>query len=439
MTSSTRLTQFSPVFPVADLARALAHYASLGFATAAYEGGPDYGFAERDGVSLHLSAEIGGSATSGVAYLYVEDADALYREWSGPGAQGVTRRPVDTPYLLREGVHHDPDGNLIRFGSPLPDEQVRLRTHLENTYGIEISQLVALDSAVFRADRRDGASWVVRQFGSSRPIQATRGDAEILGFLAAQDFPAERLAATESVSEFDGKSVLVTQFVPPVPREERKAAIRAAGGLRYIGELLGQLQTLPEAPSAATRPGGAWHHLADGGPAQEISAGLRMLDDAIGLVSPHESDLFAALRAEVASLDAGDDLPRALIHPDFVLPNMVASSDHGLTIVDWAGAGSGPRLWSLAFLLFAEGAKNLGRVDLVLAGYGLHVQLEPEEWRRLPGMARARPVLLAAWAFSHGRRTLAETVREVAEVGELAEQVGDRAKATGATQARLHR
>ena len=56
MSPPTRLNRFAPIFPVADLRRALAHYGSLGFETLAYEGGDDYGFAERDGVGLHLAA-----------------------------------------------------------------------------------------------------------------------------------------------------------------------------------------------------------------------------------------------------------------------------------------------------------------------------------------------------------------------------------------------
>jgi hypothetical protein len=30
-----------------------------------------------------------------------------------------TGAPVDTDYGLREGWHIDPDGNLLRFGSPI--------------------------------------------------------------------------------------------------------------------------------------------------------------------------------------------------------------------------------------------------------------------------------------------------------------------------------
>ncbi len=116
-----QLRSFSPIFPVRDLAAALAHYAALGFRTFAYEGGDQYGFASRDGVDLHLSAHAGPDFRPASAYLYVRDADALYEEWSRPGLAGHTHPVGPTDYKLREGSHVDPDGNLIRFGSPMPD------------------------------------------------------------------------------------------------------------------------------------------------------------------------------------------------------------------------------------------------------------------------------------------------------------------------------
>ena len=117
-----QLRRFSPIFPVRDLGAALAHYAALGFDTLAYDGGDGYGFADRDGVGLHLAADPEkDTACSGSAYLYVRDADALYEEWTRPGIAGHTHPPGPTPYKLREGSHVDPDGNVIRFGSPIEE------------------------------------------------------------------------------------------------------------------------------------------------------------------------------------------------------------------------------------------------------------------------------------------------------------------------------
>ncbi|MFZ0249894.1 MAG: MarR family transcriptional regulator, partial [Acidimicrobiales bacterium] len=110
-----RFRQFSPIFPVRDLAAALAHYTSLGFKSFPDEGGAHYGFANRDGLSIHLALEQEHAPAS--AYLYVRDADAVFEEWSQPGIGGLTRPVRLMPYGLREGSHIDPDGNTIRFGS----------------------------------------------------------------------------------------------------------------------------------------------------------------------------------------------------------------------------------------------------------------------------------------------------------------------------------
>ena len=113
---------FSPIFPVRKLDTALNHYSSLGFDAFPYEDGDEYGFANREGIGLHLAADPGhDQAHAASTHLYVRDADALYKEWSRPGIAGTTRPVGPTDYGLREGSHTDPDGNLIRFGSPVEE------------------------------------------------------------------------------------------------------------------------------------------------------------------------------------------------------------------------------------------------------------------------------------------------------------------------------
>jgi hypothetical protein len=90
----SRFSSFSPVFPVRDLRRALAHYASLGFEVKSYDDG--YGFADRDEVSLHLSLDEGHGPEAdhqhvGTAYLYVEDADALWSPGPVPSSSAPGR------------------------------------------------------------------------------------------------------------------------------------------------------------------------------------------------------------------------------------------------------------------------------------------------------------------------------------------------------------
>lgn len=109
----------APIFPVRDLDTALEYYARLGFSTRAYEGG-GYGFATADGIELHLGTvpdDAGLGRAS--AYLFVEDADALAALWSAAGVE--VHPPQDTEWGQHEGAIVDPDGNVIRFGSPTAD------------------------------------------------------------------------------------------------------------------------------------------------------------------------------------------------------------------------------------------------------------------------------------------------------------------------------
>lgn len=118
---ATSLRKFAPGFPVSDLAVSLAHYARLGFETSEYTGdgaAGGYGIARRDAVELHLGiVPTGRTLSPATAYLFVDDADGLAAEWLEAGAD--VRSPEDTPWGKREAVMIDPDGNIIRFGSPL--------------------------------------------------------------------------------------------------------------------------------------------------------------------------------------------------------------------------------------------------------------------------------------------------------------------------------
>jgi catechol 2,3-dioxygenase-like lactoylglutathione lyase family enzyme len=101
----------SPVLPVTDLDRALAHYATLGFRTSRHD--DTYGFAAWAGLELHLAVDPDRSGVE--VFLHVPDADAVAAAWAGDG----TTPPTDRPWHVREGSHVDTDGNLLRFGSPL--------------------------------------------------------------------------------------------------------------------------------------------------------------------------------------------------------------------------------------------------------------------------------------------------------------------------------
>lgn len=110
------LRSAAPVFSTPDVLAWLEHYRTLGFAVEAHD--EQYGFASLGPVELHVShnPEHDPRITAGCAYLDVNDADALWRQWSTTSG-GKNVEPVDTDYGTREGAHIDPDGNLLRYGS----------------------------------------------------------------------------------------------------------------------------------------------------------------------------------------------------------------------------------------------------------------------------------------------------------------------------------
>lgn len=119
--SEPKFERAVPVLPVRDLAAALDRYRRLGFVVREYEGDAAYAFADRDGVSLHLSEwnELDPHRSGVVVYHYVSDADAVHAQWTASGVDGRFGEPTDTEYGMREFGYVDPDGTLHRVGSPL--------------------------------------------------------------------------------------------------------------------------------------------------------------------------------------------------------------------------------------------------------------------------------------------------------------------------------
>jgi catechol 2,3-dioxygenase-like lactoylglutathione lyase family enzyme len=109
----------APIFPVRDLDTSLAYYARLGFSIRAYGGG-GYGFAVADGVELHLGVVSDvGVLGRGSAYLCVDDSEAVAARWRAAGI--AVHEPQDTEWGQHEGAVVDPDGNVIRYGSPMTE------------------------------------------------------------------------------------------------------------------------------------------------------------------------------------------------------------------------------------------------------------------------------------------------------------------------------
>jgi hypothetical protein len=112
------LQSAAPIFPTSDLGVMRAHYEALGFEVRLHREG--YATAARDAVRIHFHQSPAGESppAPGAAYLAADDAEALHAEWRRAGV-GETSDLFDPGFGVWEAAHTDPDGNLLRFGSPL--------------------------------------------------------------------------------------------------------------------------------------------------------------------------------------------------------------------------------------------------------------------------------------------------------------------------------
>jgi hypothetical protein len=109
------LLSLAPILSTADMDRMADHYQKLGFVVSLH--GDDYATASRDGFNLHFHKD--DTPPTGAVYFAVDNAEALHAEWTA-AAVGETTDLFDPGFGVWEAAHTDPDGNIIRFGSPLP-------------------------------------------------------------------------------------------------------------------------------------------------------------------------------------------------------------------------------------------------------------------------------------------------------------------------------
>jgi uncharacterized glyoxalase superfamily protein PhnB len=117
MTGTWLITGFEPIFKVANVTRSAAWYERAGFETSFHD--DTYAFAHRDrDLTIHLAQAAGDEPPGhGSLYIHCQDADRVAEEWRQAGIE--VHGPRDEDYGKREGSITDPDGNVVRFGSPI--------------------------------------------------------------------------------------------------------------------------------------------------------------------------------------------------------------------------------------------------------------------------------------------------------------------------------
>lgn len=304
-------------------------------------------------------------------------------------------------YLLDSGV---PEPCPMEGPRLWHSDCVRLRAVVDDVADVvgavaeSLGQAVSLggelDVDVYRL-HRDGSEpdrpdVVARVFGADVERAVLDAAANVLQRLAGTQFPAERCASADPVLPIGGgRHLLVTEYVEASP---------AAHPAFVLAWCVGLLSRLASRPGDDLPAGGGWHRLGPT-PSHEIDAALALG----GQVGTSVAEVVDTL----ADADDGAGLPEALIHADLTPPNAVPQGDRPPVIIDWVGVGRGPRIWPLAFLLYAAGPRGARRAFDRYAG---SIALSEEERSRLPAVMIARPLTLDLWSVAHERMTAHQAI-----------------------------
>jgi uncharacterized glyoxalase superfamily protein PhnB len=121
------IRQIVPLFFTTNIPATLAYYKDkLGFeCLGTWQDPPIYAFVARDHCAIHFRCAEPPTANPDKyedelldAYIYVENADALYGGYAANGVE-FARGLGDMPWNSREFVVKDCDGRLLAFGSNL--------------------------------------------------------------------------------------------------------------------------------------------------------------------------------------------------------------------------------------------------------------------------------------------------------------------------------
>jgi Ser/Thr protein kinase RdoA (MazF antagonist) len=276
-----------------------------------------------------------------------------------------------------------------------------LRSYLERHYNIKIVNFSRLDRGVYRIDRDVAPSWVVRIFPEERPSKLAVEDAEILRYLESEKFPAETCATSNATPSPRGRSLLLTKFVSGVKPEKNVET------LTKFGDLIGQIFNLHEQNDSMKRPAGSLHHysLSGGYPKTEIDTAISWLEETEEKFSVVNATLHKSLKEQLVNVDDLHDLPSAFLHPDPVMKNLIQTPENNLVLIDWTGAGTGPRLSSIAVLIWSSALTGSGWspefVDAVVEGLNRRIVIQESELEYLHDAIMIRQLVFAAWRYRH--------------------------------------
>ncbi len=280
-------------------------------------------------------------------------------------------------------------------------ELVKQHYHL---VGISLHRLRS-DSGkcIYRIEQSDTQSRIVRLAPASEHT-ALYELANVLTFLEEQGYPAERIVQTTegtACGTAAGWHFLMTTFLTGKPLESTLSA------LFLLGAALGRLHALKPAgslslPTAAMLP------------APELAFAHAQLSAVASLVPTQYLPHYEMLETALAAGDHCTDLPAVLIHNDCHPANALLTAPDQVTLFDWEGAGLGPAILDVGFLLAnCDGAApwaslplsydyhpDRARLNAAVDGYCQYHGLTSHDLNHLPAVIRFRSLVFGACSFA---------------------------------------
>jgi Ser/Thr protein kinase RdoA (MazF antagonist) len=289
------------------------------------------------------------------------------------------------------------------------DTIAQLTAMLEEHYAAHKVRLHALhqadDKAVYRVEHGNGVLWALRWYPAERAALA-HAQALVLQFLEAHAYPAERLISTRADAPIcvSAESVLIaTTFVSGHTLAYDPSA------LYRLGMSLGRLHAL--ATSSARRMEAVFPAAAML-VAPELAYARGELTAVADQLQTAQQAGYTMLLQAIDRLDRCETLPAVLIHND-CHPGNAIDAGTDVTLIDWEGAGAGPAILDVGFLLASSDTASPwtprlqpdpARVAAVVDGYCRHHQLSDPELACLADAIRFRALVYGACSFAEAVR-----------------------------------
>jgi Ser/Thr protein kinase RdoA (MazF antagonist) len=284
------------------------------------------------------------------------------------------------------------------------DDLAAFSALLARRYGAHAATLRPLvqddDKRLYRVEQADRPAWLLHVAPSQATPDNFRNDAAVLALLERHNYPAPRVVPTldgAAVTECEQRPVFVTTFIAGEPTDFSPSS------LGHLGAILGRLHALPLPTPASAVPGAIPPARMQPGP--ELAAARSWLAEVRDALPPAYRARHDRLEVACRDLDPLEDLPTTLIHNDCHPGNSIRTSDGRVVLIDWDGAGRGPAVIDVGFLLVsceitAFGPNRLppdpARMAAIIDGYCRHHRLTPPELDRLPDAIRFRSLVACA-------------------------------------------